>query len=239
MGSPVDENMDTELVASGQRAVDVPDAVVTEVADAIRAMHRVHGVRLIVEVGRLIVERIFDGDSEAIHRRGRKESALSRLADQPDFPFSLSRLSRAVGIYESAADLSDVGSWQNLTLTHVRTVLPLPASERQPLLAKAEQRGWSVKQLALQAQRARTTKTAGGRPPLVPSASAVSACVRSSEDFQKAVSEFESVEGLTDEQKGKVPAVASRVRDVCTEFLERPQRHPERDPLAAVAPPAP
>lgn len=209
----------TELVVAAAMAPDVSDAVIAEVAQTIRDLERAHKVSLVVTVGRLIVERLYGGNAAAVHARGPKASPLSRLAAQEDLPFSLPQLSRAVGIYESVAKLGPVDSWRHLTMTHVRTVLPLPAPERQTLLEKAEAKGWSVKQLEAQAKKTRKDKsTGGGRPPLPAITKSVLAVKRLVDEQERIL---ERDEELTEAQIGALLMTVSALKLQCTAIQER------------------
>ena len=153
------------LAASDGVALAVAESTILGVAQEIRTMHRLHGLRFVVGVGRVIVERFFGGDASAIHKRGPKDDSLKRLAEQPDMPLSLPQLSRAVAIFEAVEPLGEVDTWQHLSMSHVRAVLPLPAPDQQALLTKTEKKGWSVKMLEAQARK-KKRKRGGGRHPL-------------------------------------------------------------------------
>ncbi len=163
--------METEL-ESGARVMELAGAQppapseIARVAQGIRELHRHHGLRLIFNVGRLIVDELYAGDSAAVHQRGPKDSPLSLLASQPNSPFSKSQLSRAVAVYEALAPLGDVATWQHLSASHVRVVLTLPAPNQKELLRRAESEEWSVRQLEAKAQGAKGKTRSGGRPPL-------------------------------------------------------------------------
>ena len=215
----------TELVVASDSRPAVPDAVIADVAESIRQMHRAHGLSLVVSVGRLIVEKLYGGDTAEIHRRGRKDATLTKLAEQPDLPFSLSQLSRAVGVYESVAQLGPVESWRNLTMTHVRTVLPLPAPERQALLQKAEAKAWPVTKLAAEAKKARdrakVVKGTGGRPPDSPTARAVKTLTRTMEQQAEALASVADADDLKPEEAMAIMAAATALKLRCTEIQER------------------
>lgn len=217
--------VESQLVQAPEPTLMVPDAVIAEVADSIRQMHRAHGLSLVVSVGRLIVEKLYGGDTAEIHRRGRKDAALSRLANQPNLPFSLSQLSRAVGVYESVAQLGPVDSWRHLTMTHVRTVLPLPAPERQALLQKAEAKAWPVTKLEAEAKKARdkakVAKGAGGRPPDSPTTRAVKVLTRTMEQQADALAAFANADDLESEDAAAITAAATELKLQCMEILER------------------
>ena len=215
----------TELVVASDSLPAVPDAVIADVAETIRQMHRAHGLSLVVSVGRLIVEKLYGGDTAEIHRRGRKDATLTRLAEQPGLPFSLSQLSRAVGVYESVAQLGPVESWRNLTMTHVRTVLPLPAPQRQALLQKAEAKAWPVTKLEAEAKKARdkakVAKGAGGRPPNSPTTRAVKTLTRTMEQHAEALDQVNDAEDLKAEEAVALVAAATALKLQCVEIQER------------------
>ena len=214
-----------DLVAASDSIPAVPDAVIADVADSIRQMDRAHGLSLVVSVGRLIVEKLFGGDTAEIHRRGRKGATLTRLAEQPDLPFSHSQLSRTVGVYESVAQFGPVESWRNLTITHVRIVLPLPAPERQALLQKAEAKAWPVTKLDAEAKTARnkakSAKGAGGRPPDSPTTRAVKILTRTTEQQAEAVEIVADADDFKEEDAMAIIAAATALELQCGEIQER------------------
>lgn len=207
------EITDTDLV----QAADVSDEVVADVAQGIREMHRQHGMRFVVEVGRLVVERLYGGDAALAHRRGPKASPLARLAEQPELPLSLSQLSRAVAIYEAVAHLGDVATWQHLSMSHVRAVLPLPASDRPDLLRTAEERGWSVKQLEASVRRRRPERRAGGRPTLLPFVRSLRALERLVRD-DAAFAGLDAAESLRAEDAERARRTVTELRRRCDEI---------------------
>lgn len=215
----------TELVVASDDLPEVSDTVIAEVAQTIRAMHRAHGLNLVVSVGRLIVEKLYGGDTAEIHRRGRKDATLTRLAEQTDLPFSLSQLSRAVGVYESVAQLGPVESWRNLTMTHVRTVLPLPAPDRQALLQKAEAKAWPVTKLEAEAKKARAkakvAKGAGGRPPDSPTTRAVKTLTRTMEQQADALAAVADADDLKPEEAMAIMAASTALKLRCADIQER------------------
>jgi hypothetical protein len=57
------------------------------------------GVQLTVDMGRVIIERLFGGDLQRWKSRSRKDVSFRKLETHPDLPFRASVLSRAVAMY--------------------------------------------------------------------------------------------------------------------------------------------
>lgn len=146
----------------------VNDDVVTEVIAGIRAAQAKHGFALSRDIGQLVVEKFYDGDITAFRKRGPKDASLRKLAEHPDLPMSSTGLYNALATYELLERLPDVYASKQLTPTHVRAVLPLPPPEQEKLLKRAEKKGMTVRELEEEARKvkARTKKSAGGRPRL-------------------------------------------------------------------------
>lgn len=118
-----------------------------------------------LEVGRIVIETLYDGDSTAWRDRGHKSSTLRALAASPELPISVSALYRALAIYELNASIGrDVESWQNIGISHVRVVLGLERQQQLNLLDAASEKNWTVSKLEKEAARYRSVvRTRGGR----------------------------------------------------------------------------
>lgn len=123
-------------------------------------------VDLALEVGRLVVERFFDGD--ALHWRARQRPSFRRLASHPDLPMSASALRRCVGLYELTQRLGDLGRFGRLGTSHFRAVLGLNTQLQQELLKAANERAWTVKELEEHVAQVRIKPKGGGGRPRVP-----------------------------------------------------------------------
>lgn len=135
--------------------------------DRLKRLARDASLEFALEVGRVVVETIHDGDLGAWRSRGRKEHALRSLCADPELPISASALYRALAIYElSCRPDADVSSWKHLGVSHVRAVLGLTPDSQLKLLGRAEAQRWTVTKLEgeVRACRACPQRRGGRRP---------------------------------------------------------------------------
>ncbi len=105
------------------------------------------GVQLSVDIGRLIIERLFDGDLERWKYRGRKDVSFRKLEKHPGLPFHKSTLSRAVGIYMMSKRRGDLTAFQHVGSSHLHEIASLSEGEQDRLLESAEEEKWSTRRL--------------------------------------------------------------------------------------------
>ena len=121
----------------------------------------------VLEVGRVVFEGLVGGDEEEWHsRRGKKNVSLRKLVQHPRCPFRKTALSTAVGVHLFARDNPEVRRMPGLSPTHVAQVLGIEANVALPLLTKAVEGKWSVRELGQHVKLLR--REAGerrGRPP--------------------------------------------------------------------------
>lgn len=113
----------------------------------LQQLARTRALQYTVEVGRLIVAHLFDGNLEALRERGRADVSYRRLAQRPDLPFSPVTLWRCVKIYELVERFPSLLSKQHLALAHLRAVASLPPPAQQLLLERAEAQAWTSDEL--------------------------------------------------------------------------------------------
>ena len=121
---------------------------IDEVVEHLRQIKRNSKLVLAIDVGRLVVEKIYRGDSDLVRSRGRNHTGFRRLAAHPRVPFSKSTLWRYVGVYQVALEQPWLVRCQDLTVAHISAVLGLPAPEQERLLRLAADQGWKAKRLA-------------------------------------------------------------------------------------------
>jgi hypothetical protein len=105
------------------------------------------GIRLSVEIGRLIIETLYGGDHEKWRSHGRKDVSFRKLEKHPQLPFRASTLSRAVSIYMISLRRADLLAFQHLSSSHLHELGGLSADIQDKLLERAESEQWSVQQL--------------------------------------------------------------------------------------------
>lgn len=120
-----------------------------------------------LEVGRIVIDTLYDGDARAWRERGHKSSTLRALAASPELPISVSALYRALAIYElNVSTDGNVESWPNIGVSHVRAVLGLEQTQQLKLLDTAAEKSWTVSKLEKEAARYRSVaRSRGGRRP--------------------------------------------------------------------------
>ena len=107
-------------------------------------------------IGKLILTRFFAKDEAAWHARQRnKDHSIRKLARHPDRPFEKSALTEAVGVYVLVGRYPELRERTRLTPTHVGRTLSLKPAEAVALLKIADQRRWSVRELAFEAKQVR------------------------------------------------------------------------------------
>jgi hypothetical protein len=147
----------------------VDDQLIASVYEEIRTLQRDATIELAVKMGELIAKRFYGGRLDAWREHGPKESSLRKLAakfEDDESGMSAAGIYRVVAIYELDQRLN-VSSRKQLTVTHIRAVLGLPAAEQKRLLDQAEAKGWSTRQLEDKAAGVRKREGDGrGRPPL-------------------------------------------------------------------------
>jgi hypothetical protein len=100
-----------------------------------------------LSVGGLIVQSLYSGDLDRWRSRNpKKDRSLRKLARHPNLPMSPEALYRSVAIFEICQRLG-ISSWQHISTTHVRMVLPLLPDQQANLLEAAEKNKWSARRL--------------------------------------------------------------------------------------------
>jgi len=149
----------------------LPDDVSNEVIDqAVRDLNRLYdraGLEAALAAGKLVVDRFYAGDLQlARDTNPNKHVSFRKLASHPDLMISATILHRHVSIYEMCERLG-VSPGKHLGVSHLREVIGLSEKEQKRLLAKAEEQGWSRRQLEDAARKVRKKLHAGkGRRPL-------------------------------------------------------------------------
>jgi hypothetical protein len=122
----------------------------------LKQLDRRSGFDRLVGVGRLVLEKFFDGSAAAWReRRKNKNNSVRRLALHPDCPFSHSSLNQALGVYVTVRALPCVQTFEHVASSHVVAVLHLPLQDQRTWLERAEIERWSVRQLKRELLEAR------------------------------------------------------------------------------------
>jgi hypothetical protein len=86
---------------------EAPQALVSTIAPPdigalvrdLRKLYYVKGIELMLRIGELILERLYEGNVARWKSRCRKDYSFRKLQQHPDLPFKASMLSRAVSMY--------------------------------------------------------------------------------------------------------------------------------------------
>jgi len=113
----------------------------------LRQLYVCAGVQLAIDMGQLIIERLFGGDMDRWRSRGRKEISFRKLEKHPDLPFRASTLSRAVSIYLLSKRRCDLTSFQHVSPSHLHEIAGLGEVEQDRLLERVESEKWSMRRL--------------------------------------------------------------------------------------------
>jgi hypothetical protein len=100
-----------------------------------------------LSVGECVVKNLYHGDLNLFRSRDRnKEQTLRTIATHPDLQMSPGALYRSIATYELCGRLG-IESWEHVSLSHVRLVLPLKFDDQARLLQQAESDRWPVQRL--------------------------------------------------------------------------------------------
>jgi hypothetical protein len=132
----------------------------------LRQLYYVKGIELMLRVGELILERLYEGDESKWKSRSRKDYSFRKLEQHPDLPFKAPMLSRAVSMYVLSRRRADLLALQNVSQTHLQEVLNLDPELQDALLSRVEQEKWSVQRLRAEVVQSlpRVTTKRPGRP---------------------------------------------------------------------------
>src|SRR5688572_10008868 len=148
-----------ELVSAG------PQPDVGALVRDLRQLYYVKGIELMLRVGELILERLYEGDEAKWKSRCRKDYSFRKLQQHPDLPFKAPMLSRAVSMYVLSRRRADLLALQNVSQTHLQEVLNLDPALQDTLLSRVEQEKWSVQRLRAEVAEALPTVTTTTRRP--------------------------------------------------------------------------
>jgi hypothetical protein len=197
------------------------DEVIAEVAEQLARLRNDSAMNLALDVGRLVVTRLFRGDLERVRTRGRKDHSFRKLASHPRLPFSPMRLWRAVGVYELVTRMPGLPKASNLSVSHLYVVLGLPHETQEWLLRAANEHAWSVVLLGQKANKHRSRRTS-------PQARAEAPVLRSLRELERLAGRLdinvEDDEPLDPEQVVRARQFIDRIRAWCDELghvLER------------------
>jgi hypothetical protein len=145
-----DENDRSQDRMDPQTNALIPDSVYTELAIEIIHEHRDTTIGFALRVGKMVVKRLYGGNIENWRNHGESDGSMKRLADEiaerGGRNLSLTTLQNAVGTLDLDLRVG-VSARPQLTYTHVRAVIGLPAAKQEKLLGDAESNDWDTTQM--------------------------------------------------------------------------------------------
>lgn len=195
-----------------------------ELADKLAALGKDVSVEQAVEIGRLVIERLYDGDLSAWRGRGPKAHSLRTLARRAELSVSSSALYRSIALYELSERLGGIEGWAaaGLGVSHVRLVLGLDHDVQRRLLDLAVERAWTVAELEREAAAARQQvpklQRRGGRPRLPRFLKSVHRLRKASEASDEMFGDLDAVAEMQLEQIIEIRDALATIRARCDEL---------------------
>ncbi|MBI4438218.1 hypothetical protein HY631_04670 [Candidatus Uhrbacteria bacterium] len=161
-----------EVVAPlpGEKAVD--KALVDQVVAHVNRVASVKGMETVLEIGAVVLDKMFDGDPANFRRRGEEHLSFRELASRNEageLHVSHSFIWRAVSVLEQYRLLPETVR-AALPYTHHTLLLPVKDEAAKVQLAqRAAEAGWSKRKLEEEVQKVRAKAkgdSKAGRPPL-------------------------------------------------------------------------
>ena len=206
------------------RTLERPKRRVEILAEELRELGRDASVEQAVEIGRRVVEVLYEGDLSSWRSRGPKAHSLRTLARRCGVSLSSSALYRAVALYELSERLGGVESWTEagLGISHMRLVLGLPRDEQRRLLDATARGSWTVAELEREATlvRARAPKPGrrGGRPRLPRFVKSIRRLRKCADNKDELLGDLDSAAQMDREKIAELRASLATVRARCDEL---------------------
>lgn len=136
---------------------------VDETLRRLREVTRNTTLETALEIGRVVISTLYNGDCAEWRQRRRGGASLRELVRRPDLPMSAASLYRAIALYE-LCERTGATSFRHLGASHLRAVLGVPIEHQRALLETAEREHWTVTGLeAAAAALASPSRARGGR----------------------------------------------------------------------------
>jgi hypothetical protein len=177
-----------------------------------------------VEIGRLVIERLYDGDLSAWRGRGPKAHSLRTLARRAELSVSSSALYRSIALYELSERLGGIDRWAaaGLGVSHVRLVLGLDHENQRRLLDLAVEQAWTVAELEREAaavrQQGSKRESRGGRPRLPRFLKSIHRLRKASESQDEMFGDLDAACEMQPDQITEIRDVLATIRARCEEL---------------------
>jgi hypothetical protein len=243
MGPGVRGMVKKELYVSGghRSSEGMIEATVLQAVKRLNLIGKAATFDFALQVGKCVVETVYLGDLKRYRRRDRnQERTLRSIATHPDLAMSSVALYRSVAIYELCERLG-ITSWEHVSTSHLRLVLPLKSDDQARLLQEAERNRWPVQRLdeevAALMKTDRPHRNRGGRRRSSSLRQAIRVVDRSLEQVMRVLDSSEDLAADASPESARA-AVASlrRAVDMCTRLQNRLER---TLPRATSDPPSP
>jgi hypothetical protein len=201
-----------------------------ELVESLAVLGKDVSVEQAVEIGRLVIERLYDGDLSAWRTRGPKAHSLRTLARRAELSVSSSALYRSIALYELSERLGGIDRWAaaGLGVSHVRLVLGLPDEDQRRLLDLAVEQAWTVAELEREAAAIRKQspqrESRGGRPRLPRFLKSIHRLRKAAESPDEMFGDLDAVEDMEPAQVNEIRDVLASIRARCEE-LDRQLQH--------------
>lgn len=198
-----------------------------ELGDQLAALGKDVSLEQAIEIGRLVIERLYDGDLAAWRGRGPKPHSLRTLARSADMSLSSSALYRSIALYELSERLGGIERWAaaGLGISHLRLVLGLADDEQRRLLDLAATHAWTVAELEREAvgarQRSAQPERRGGRPRLPRFVKSVNRLRKAAEEHDDMFSDLDAVTEMAPAQIREIRETLATIRARCDELDRR------------------
>lgn len=195
-----------------------------QLADQLAVLGKDVSVEQAVEIGRLLIERLYDGDLSAWRGRGPKAHSLRTLSRRAELSVSSSALYRSIALYELSERLGGLERWSaaGLGVSHVRLVLGLELDVQRRLLDLAVEHTWTVAELEREASAARQhdpkRERRGGRPRLPRFVKSVHRLRKASEASDEMFGDLDAAAAMEPEQITELRDVLATIRARCDEL---------------------
>lgn len=193
-----------------------------ELGERLADLNRDGNVEQSIELGRVVLETLYDGDLAAWRRRGTKAHSLRALARRSDLSVSSSALYRSVALFELDQNLGGLERWAGLGISHLRLVLGLPTHEQRRLLDAALERTWTVAELEREATKVRNrgagARGRGGRPRLPRFVKSVARLRKAAEAQDEMFGDLDAAADMTAEQLAEIRDNLATIRMRCSEL---------------------
>ncbi|PRQ09430.1 hypothetical protein [Enhygromyxa salina] len=208
---------------------------IDDLAEQLSALGRDVSVDQAVEIGRLVVERLYDGDLSRWRGRGPKSHSLRTLSRRSDLPVSSSALYRSIALYELSSRLGGLQRWADagLGISHLRLVLGLPELDQRRLLDAALHQAWTVAELEREAVAARKRSprlvSRGGRPRLPRFVKSVNRLRKTAEAANEMFGDLDAAADMSEEDLTEIRDMLATIRVRCSELDRALERAAARD----------